>query len=315
MIVGPLRLGDISASDLRDVPADVGVRFLRTSANSTPAEREGPRILRAHSGGLASVSPRVAVDGAITQSSVSATVPALLTISPTPTGLRVPELALELTAPAAAAATLRAAVTVALAAGVPFSERVFERPVRLVLEVPSAGTVAGTSAMSEPWMADVARAVLDSGAIRREARAATLLSRSGVESPWLPLARAATGEVLAAAASTRSTRDAQKRPALVVRVRASAESALWPLLLHRILTSRFDHEPIAAPERLPIPDAQLASWSRPAGDFEIDAARQRSTSDRRWAWSLVLAGLALEALVSRTRKSASSEGANRDRAA
>ena len=259
VIVGRLRLGDIDSSSLADVPADVGVQFLRTPADSTPTEHDGPRIVRSRVGDFATLRHRVAVDGATTRSSTSAPVPAALTISLTATGLRVPELALELSAPAAAAPTLRAALIAALGIGVPWPERAAARPVQLVLDLPNAPAPAVTS-MSEPWMADVARAVLGSEEIRREARTATLLRGGGMEPAWLPVARVSSGEVLAAA-SQMSTPAVGDRPALLVRVRAPAESALWPLLLHRILTARFADDPFAWTESLPHP-------RHPARDLE-----------------------------------------------
>jgi hypothetical protein len=89
---------------------------------------------------------------------------------------------------------------------------------------------------------------------------------------------------------------------LVVAVEAVASDSIMFPFVRSVLDSlarRADHE---RDEIVPIPDAQLAAWSRPAGPAERPQPETIAGDDRRWPWGLALALLAVEAWIRRGRR-------------
>jgi hypothetical protein len=116
--------------------------------------------------------------------------------------------------------------------------------------------------------------------------------------PWHTLVFASDGRPLAAAAGS---------PAGLIAVSgAEASSLVTPLLLRAMANGIAVPPDLRAAEVLPIPDAQLQRWTRPAAPVapRIDRVER---DDRRGLWVLVLGLLALETWVRRARTAAASE--------
>ena len=63
----------------------------------------------------------------------------------------------------------------------------------------------------------------------------------------------------------------------------------------------------AADEIVPIPDAQLAAWTREAGPASVPTREMIDRDDRRWLWAAVLLLMALESWLRRSRKTAAAK--------
>jgi hypothetical protein len=86
---------------------------------------------------------------------------------------------------------------------------------------------------------------------------------------------------------------------LVVAVEAVASDPVMSPLVRSVLDSLAPRENHGRDEIVPIPDAQLAAWSRPAAPAEPPRSDTLAQDDRRWLWGLALALLAIEAWIRR----------------
>jgi hypothetical protein len=74
-----------------------------------------------------------------------------------------------------------------------------------------------------------------------------------------------------------------------------------PLLLRAIANGIAAPPDLRTAEVLPIPDAQLQGWSRPAAPVTAPRLDRVERDDRRGLWALVLGLLAFETWVRRAR--------------
>lgn len=283
VIVGPLGLGSVTAEDLSAVPTAIGLRFERSG--TLPAERtvEGGKVLGADPRVRPMVHQQtVALNGVTT--SVSETEAAA------PEGFPVDVIC---------AADARPAVDAAIAAV--RSERVWapaaDRRARLVLIGTSVDSTAIADArpVNVAWTADAIASVTRDSELQAEASAAPagLLNARFVTAPWQTLVAASDARPLAAAAGT---------PAGFVVVSGAEPSSLVTALLLRAIANGIAAPPdLRAAEVLPIPDAQLQSWTRPAAPVTMLRIDRVERDDRRGLWALVLGLLALEMWVRRAR--------------
>jgi len=144
------------------------------------------------------------------------------------------------------------------------------RNARIVL-ADGAAAVAdeGATELTAPWMADAAAVV-----------ARDLAARGWIDTP---IAFRALGDRLLAVAHVRPS-----DPVLLAIVRSIAESLADPI-----------DQPTQ--EIAVIPDAQLQPWSRPPGPAAPPRRESLDVDDRRWLWGAVLALLAVETWLRRTR--------------
>jgi hypothetical protein len=174
------------------------------------------------------------------------------------------------------------------------SQRVWAAPpdrrARLVL-VP--GEVSDASPMTQPWMADaVARIARDPDLRAAAARVASGLPDARfAAAPWQTLTAAADGRPLAAAAGSAGR--------FVIASAAPASDLATPVLLRSIANAIASVPDLQAAEVVPIADAVLQRWSRPAAPVTAPRVDTVEQDDRRWLWLAALALLALETWIRR----------------
>jgi hypothetical protein len=127
--------------------------------------------------------------------------------------------------------------------------------------------------------------------------------------PWIAdaIARIAEDDDLRAVNSdgTPSIAAASDGPVLVVRTREPARSLVTLRLLRTVLNALADPSGTAlrpsstVNEILPIPDAQLRTWERSAGEVRTPRLDTLEHDDRRWWWAAALLLLALETWMRR----------------
>jgi len=285
VIASPLPIGSITHADVGSIPAAIGIRFER--AGTLPATRTVPagRLLTADGVRALQVT---------------------LTGEQTSVGDTAVGEAVGLPIDVVSTPDQRAAIDAAVAAVL--SQRVWAAPpdrrARLVL-VPAevvqafrpalAAGFSDASAMTQPWMADaVVRIARDPDLRAAGTRVAQGLSDPRfAAAPWQTLTAAADGRPFAAAAGSAGR--------FVVASAAAASDLATPVLLRAIANAIASEPDLQAAEVLPIADAVLQRWSRPAAPVtspRIDTVEQ---DDRRWLWLTALALLALETWIRRAR--------------
>jgi hypothetical protein len=212
-------------------------------------------------------------------------------------------LPIEIAAPPSSIRELDAALAAVL------SQRVFapapDHTARVVVPGSSALDEAARSseAIHSPWIADaaaaIARDVESTDTWRGDASG--LRDDRFTRTPWLTLARAADGRPIVAAA--------EQRGSLVVISGVPASTVGTPLLLRAVLNA-LSIPGDAHAEILPIPDAQLQAWRRPAGVVPASDLRRGGEDDRRWLWAAVLALVAIESWMRRSRARDEAAGAD-----
>lgn len=275
VIASPLTIGSITASDLALIPADVGVRFERTGtlppARAVPAGRvltpAGARARDITFDGVRTTVRETPIDG--------------------PPAWPIDVVTATADQPAADAA--RAAV---------LSQRVWagppDRRVRLFIGG-SRGTISTAAEIVVSWMADaVARIARDREFRDAGARVATGLAESRfAAAPWQPLAVAADGRAIAVAAASADR--------LIVTSAAPATDLATPLLMRAIANAIAPAVDLQRAEVVPIPEAELRQWSRPAAAVTAPRIDTVEQDDRRWLWLAALGLLALETWMRRAR--------------
>jgi hypothetical protein len=351
VVVGHLALGALDEDTVRETPAAVGVRFVRTGTIETRVTLDGTRATRRADEGLATVQPRVSLDGerTIVTPVGSERLPSDA-IEPTRHGWRAPSLGLDILGPDAARPVIHAALAAALAVGAPMPTEPTNQPITMLLgsappgsappgsalpgsalpgsalleSAPLKSTAPGSSPgrvaqaarvapIAQTWMAAAISYVSSDPDVARESRGVLAATREPLPAPWLTLLRDAEGHVLVGAAASPGPTSA----GLLVWARVEPTSPLSPALVRSLLASRMDAQRLTQAEVLPIPDAQLAAWSRPPADVDQRGPGREHASDRTWFWAAVLAVLGVETLVRRRRgvTLATDEGGTRDRAA
>jgi hypothetical protein len=301
VFVGPLQLGAIDEQQLRAARAPVGVRFVRTPVAASPAPVAGATattIDAQHR--LLARSSLLAFQGDTLVSRPGELTPLPgESIAPAPHGWKSALLGVEILGPDAARPALRAALVAAMTVGVPISVSEATRPV-IVVDDSDDGNVSGllpaVKGIAVPWMADVIEAVTRDAELGREVRGLKATSAAAVTEPWRVVLRDADNGVLIAAAAA-----SQSPAALVFRVRAPAHSPALAAVLRSALIAGTDPRALSRADTLPIPDARLAAWTRPAGEIDERSVGAPKESDRRWFWAAVLAALGAETWLRRRK--------------
>jgi len=275
LIVSPLPIGAITAADLVRVPPDVGIAFERSG--TLPVARSVP-FGRVRTG--ASVVSRVLMfegDRTSVRETASESV----------------EVPIEIVAPPEAKPIVAAALDAVLA------QRVWMPPPERRIRVRFGGAdVEAAESVRRPWMADaVARLTRDADLQNARSRStATDRDVAWMHAPWRVVALAADGRPLVAAAAGVS------EDTLVIASAAPAADVVTPILLRAVVNAVAPAPVAADAEIVPIADAQLQAWSRPAvvsPQPRIDAI---DDDDRRWFWIAVLFLLGVEGWMRRARR-------------
>ena len=284
VIVGPLALGSVTADDVSAVPPAIGIRFERSG--TLPEERtvDGGEVL----GGADLRVGHMARHQSVILNRDRTTVTETDGSDPRPLPLEI-----------VASSPVRPTVDAALAAVL--SQRVWapaaDRRGRFVLIETSTdpAAIADAKPVTDSWAADAIASI----ARDHELQTASAEVPTGFTdarftiSPWRPLLSGSDGRPLAAAASAPS--------GLILVSAAEASSLMTPLLLRALINGLGARPDLRAAEVLPIPDTQLQAWTRPAAPVAAPRIDRVEQDDRRGLWALVLALLALEAWVRRTR--------------
>ena len=294
VIVSPFPIGSITPADVVAIPADIGVRFERIGTLPGTRTVAAGRLLT--SGGVRAREVTFAGD----QTSVRDAAEGEPLVWP-----------IDVVSSKADQPVIDAAVAAVL------SQRVWAAPpdrrARLVLveqspavaqpSTPAAAQafrpaidgLSDVSSVQQPWMADAAARIARDFDLRAAAaRIAEGLSDDRFSAaPWQTLASAADGRPLAVAAGS-ATR-------LVVASAAHASDVATPLLLRAMANAIAAVPDLQRAEVVPIADALLRQWSRPAvpASPRIETVEQ---DDRRWLWLAALCLLGFEMWIRRARR-------------
>jgi Aerotolerance regulator N-terminal len=282
VVAAPLTVGSLSPADIADVPPDVGLRLERIGTLA------GERTVSYGSvqSGDAIVDREVTLVGDRTS------------VHDRPGNAPAVNAHRAFPLDVVAAPSARPFVNAAIAAVL--GERVWSPPqahhARLVLVSAenAAAEVTTGSGRLEPWMADaIARLTRDDDLQHASARVAGALDEPRFsQAPWFAVARSHDHRLLIAAAASVD--------GLVVAAGAPPSDVALPILVRGIVNAIAVVPDIVPLEIVPIPDAQLARWSRPPtspSQPRIDAV---GSDDRRWLWIAALGMLLLETLIRRS---------------
>ena len=289
VVASPFPIGSITQADVAAVPAHVGVRFERTGA--LPATRTVPAGRLLTPDGVRAREVTFAGDRTSVREAGGGD----------PMGWPIDVVSSTAERPAADAAI--AAV---------LSQRVWagpaDRRARLVLidsnlTANVAQAIGGGAAQAfrpatidQPWMAGAVSRIASDRDLREAAArvGAGLPDALLAAPPWQTLASAADGRPLAAAAAGPAN-------VLVVTSAAPASDVVTPVLLRSITNAIGTVPDLRFAEVVPIADAVLQRWSRPAAPMPSTRIETVGQDDRRWLWVAVLCLLALETWIRRAR--------------
>jgi hypothetical protein len=275
VIASPFPLGSITQADIDSVPAAIGLRFDRVGALPTTRTVPGGRLLTAAG----------AVERQVTLEADRTSVRESPSAEPTPWPIDVVSSPADRPAVDAAIAAVRSQHVWTVAA---------DRHARLVLK-DVAVSEASPKPASEGGMAEaIARIAEDRDLRAAAARVATGLSDARyTAAPWQPLASAADGHPVAAAAASPS--------GLLIVSAAPASNVATPILIRSMANAIGSIPDLRSAEVTPIADAVLQRWSRPAAPVSSPRIETVDRDDRRWLWLAVVALLLLEMWVRRSR--------------
>jgi Aerotolerance regulator N-terminal len=283
VIASAFPIGSITQADIDAIPANIGIRFERTGTLPTKRTVAAGRLLTA--GG--------AVDREVTLERDRTSISETLSSEALSWPIDVVSSPADRTTIEAAIAAVRSQRVWALPA---------DRRARLVLTpTTNAGAVSpkpigeGAVAISTPWIADaVATITVDRDLSGAAARVTTGLSEKRFTAvPWQALAFATDGRPLAAAAGSTS--------GLLVVSAAPAADVATPVLLRAMANAIAAVPDLRSAEVMQIADAVRQGWSRPAAPVSSPRIDTIDHDDRGWVWLMVLALLALEMWVRRSR--------------
>lgn len=275
-------IGSIAQADVAAIPPEIGVRFERTG--SLPPTRTAPAGRLLTSGGVLAREVTLAGD----RTSVRDTAVSDAGAWPIDVVASKPD---------------QPAVDAAIAAV--RSQRVWAAPHGrrarlLVTDVaqPFRAAIGDAAAMTQPWMARAVARIAGDGDLHAAGSrvSAGLAGAAFSAAPWQTLTVAADGRPLAIAAGSAD--------GLVVASAAPAADIVTPLLLRAIANAIADVPDLQPAEVLPIADAVLQRWSRPAPPLTTPRIETVDRDDRRWLWLAVLGLLALETWMRRSRPAA-----------
>jgi hypothetical protein len=158
-----------------------------------------------------------------------------------------------------------------------------------------AEQVSDASPIAQPWMADAAaRIARDWDLNAAAARVAAGLPGSPFgAAPWRALVSAADGSPFAVVAASANR--------LLVASATPGSDLATPVLLRSIANAMASMSDLRRAEVVPIADAALQRWSRPASPVTSPRIGTVEQDDRRWLWLAVLGLLALESRIRRPR--------------
>ncbi|MCU1381400.1 MAG: hypothetical protein JWL71_97 [Acidobacteria bacterium] len=300
VIQSPLPIGSISAADVAQIPADVGVIFERT--DTLPAARTvaAGRVLTADGVRAREVTfdaDRTTVRDAATSDPITWPIDVVSSAAGKP--LVEAAIAAVLSQRVWAGPPDRRARLVLLSASA------LDLKVRTTSEVTQALTPA---VIQQPWMADaVVRITRDPDLRDAAARLGPGLSdQAFAAAPWQTLVSAADGRPLVVAAGSPDR--------LLVASGAPASDIVTPVLLRAIANAIVVSPDLQRAEVTPIADAVLQQWSRPAAPLPKLRIETLDRDDRRWLWLAVLGLLALEGWMRRPRAAEAARDAHEEKA-
>ncbi len=297
VIASPFPIGSITNADVAAVPRGIGIRFERTSTLPETRTLDGGRLL--------------------TQSGARRRE---LTLTGVRTSARDVAAGDQLTWPIEIVADAADKPALDAAAAAVLSQHVWAAPpdrrARVVLipgtsaDLPPSrygGRPAVVNSVSDavpitvPWMADAVARMAKDHDLRATAMgvAGGLTDKRFVTAPWQVLAVAADGRPLAAAAGSADR--------LLVVSAAGAMSLATPVLLRSIANGISSIPDLRQAEVMPIADAVLKRWSRPAAPVVSPRIETVDHDDRRWSWLATLCLLALEHWIRRARPVSNSQ--------
>jgi len=325
VIVSPLALGSITLEDVAAIPAEIAIRFERAGTLAAERTIAGGHVLAAEPD--PSVAQRLERDS----SSASGSARAASRAEGFSRASAVRPIILQHTVALNGHATSVVEAVVPVSGSFPIdvvgdvsarpaiaavlSQRVWATPAdrhaRLVLvgKTVDETAVARAGAIAQPWMADAVGRIAQDDDLQSAAAGTEvgLVDARFRTAPWITVAFASDGHPLAAAAGS---------PAGLVVVSAAASSDIvTPLLLRAIAGGLADPPDLRAAEVIPIPDAQLQAWTRPAVPVVVPRLDTVERDDRRWLWGLVLILLGVESWVRRSRRDEVQEAGERARVA
>ncbi|HEV8348008.1 MAG TPA: BatA domain-containing protein [Vicinamibacterales bacterium] len=278
VVVSPFALDSIAHSDLSQVPRDVGIRLVRSGQLPAHRSLEATPVLHADPGSpvVHRRDRTIELNGPATSVRESAGSPAAAPVE------------------IVATADEKRAAEAALAAVL--SQRVFapppDRQARVVFAASSAVLPAASrSASLAPWIADaIARLTIDE-ALQAAGPAS---AGSDVAKPWFTAS--SDGARLVVTTTVPASARGQREGVL-----APKENDIRTALLLRSIVNALAAGRTSPSDILPIPDAVLRTWERPAGDVRSPRLDTIAEDDRRWWWAAVLALLIAEMLIRRAR--------------
>lgn len=298
VLVSDFQADTVSAALLRDVPDDIGLRFIRVGElphDQTADAR--PVTTRGGAGAYVWTRAKVRIDDertTITKREIAALAP--IAIATTNDGLTLAPFGLHIIVPASDRATAVATTEAVLTEGVPAPAQT-DRRVELSVSAPIATDVA---ALSAPWMAEALQRIAEDPALRATASSVVSGVASAVSNapaPWrVVLADARSVPLLLAAGRAREPQT------LLLDAHVPASSAVMPLLIRSVLRALAPPDDLQEAEVRTIPDRALAAWTRPAAEPSVDALKNVEDSDRRWLWAAALAVLLIETWIRRDRQ-------------
>jgi hypothetical protein len=287
VVSSPLPIGSLNAGDISGIPARIGVRFDRIGTLPGTRSVDAGRLL---------------TPGAVRARQV--------TLSGDATSVRDTAVSDPMAWPVDVVSSKEDRPPVDAAIAAVLSQRVWAGPPdrRATLAVVGAAqpspeaaqvlrrAVDSASPIQQPWMADAASRVARDPDVRAAAARVATGSPDArfAAAPWQTLVSAADGRPLAAVAASSNR--------LLVASAAPATDMTTPLLLRSIANAMATRPDLQAAEVVPISDAQLRLWSRPAAPIASPRIENLDQDDRRWLWFAVLCLLGLEMGIRRRRR-------------
>jgi len=281
VIVSPLAVGSITSADVAAIPADIGIRFERRG--ELPPSRTVPFGAILTTSG--EVDRQVTLAGPQTMVRDTA-------IAPASSSVWTIEVVASPDARPAVDAALAAVRTQRVRASMP------DRRARLILvsqpvAQPFRAATSDAGPVRTPWIADaIARLARDADLQTAAARVPRGIAEPSFSvAPWQPVAAAADGALLVAAAA------AQDR--LIVASGAPASDFVTPLVMRAIANALAPVPDVRGAEVVPIGDAVLRAWTREPSAPATPRLNSVDEDDRRWLWIAALILLAAETWLRR----------------
>jgi hypothetical protein len=304
--VAAFAIGAVTEADVQAVPADIGLRFIRGGALPPTRSLPATPVLAwadTQAGNRADTQVGLYVRGVGADLSVRPMIARhrTITLAGERTSVRnaggtsSAALPIEIAASPGDMATVDAALDAVIQQGAPAPAA--GRTARLViggapgaLRIRSSGETIHT-----PWIGDaVARITQDRDVVSSANEISIPADAIPWSAPWQAIAIAANGAPILSAA--------QAGDRLIVFSGAAAADLLTPVLIRSILDALAPPMDERAAEIVPIAEAQLRAWERPAGPARRPHRRPVQSDiddDARWLWAAALGLIGVEAWMRR----------------